>query len=188
MRKLHLTVWTALILLSVTFDGVSQEFIHPGIKNNLTELEFIKKKVLAGEEPWASAYKKMLSDKTSSLTHVPKPTDQLSAGSGASNKIGISEYRADATAAHSHALQWFITGREEHAKMVINICTGWGAKLKSISRGDGPLWAGFNSFPMIAGAEIVRHTYKGWSPSDIKIYEEMLSNVVWNAIKNGSGV
>ena len=45
-----LLIVTALLLM--TGAGVAQKFVHPGIDMNQADLEYMRKQVLAGEQPW----------------------------------------------------------------------------------------------------------------------------------------
>ena len=43
-------------LLLITGFGTAQQFVHPGIDMNQADLEYMRKQVLAGEQPWKDAY------------------------------------------------------------------------------------------------------------------------------------
>src|SRR5271156_4415218 len=57
---------------------VPATFKHPGLLNSMEELQFIKQKIQAGEEPWKSAFEQMKETKYASLTYKPHPHETAS--------------------------------------------------------------------------------------------------------------
>jgi hypothetical protein len=88
----------------------------------------------------------------------------------------------DSRAVYAHALQWVITGNQEHADKAIEIMNAWSAVFKDIVTENGDVYNKlFNSWQAqfwVAGAEIIRH-YKnegkpsGWKKKDIAKFEDM---------------
>ena len=133
------------------------KFVHPGILINKTDLELIKAKVAAKQEPWTAALAKMQTSGMSSVTplrpksyrfssldYPPCPVPQVRcwAATGqayaAANpqlnltESGCREQTDDAIAAYAHALQWYVTGDVAYAKKAIEIMNAWSATLKEI--------------------------------------------------------
>ncbi|KAH8828817.1 hypothetical protein DL96DRAFT_1814145 [Flagelloscypha sp. PMI_526] len=77
-------------------------FNHPGVFVSQSQLDFVKEKVNAKEQPWAKAFDNMMSNNLLDLSRDPSPRF-------------INE-REDAIAAYGHALAYGITGDEKHAK------------------------------------------------------------------------
>ena len=50
-----------------------QEFVHPGMLHTTSDLEFMKAKILAGEEPWKEAWDQLKASEISSLHYKPTP-------------------------------------------------------------------------------------------------------------------
>lgn len=50
------------------------KWVHPGVMVDKAQLDFVKEKVNAGEQPWKDAYSAMLKDKLASKTRKPSPT------------------------------------------------------------------------------------------------------------------
>ena len=55
-------------------------FKHPGLLNSMEELQFIKKKIAAGEEPWKSAFEQMKATKFAALNYKPHPHETVGLG------------------------------------------------------------------------------------------------------------
>jgi len=73
MPFLNKTFWGALLInlflaISVTTVSAHEQQQHPNILLNAQEIAAIKAKVDAGEEPWKSAYNKMISQANTALT------------------------------------------------------------------------------------------------------------------------
>ena len=97
------------------------EFVHPGIAHSKAELDFVRQKVGAGEQPWKDAYDRMKSSKYADLSWSPKPYEKVERGAYNRPDIGSSELLDDGSAAYTHALFWSITGNQIHAEKVRQI-------------------------------------------------------------------
>ncbi len=158
-------------------------FRHPGIALSRAELDFIKAKVRAGEQPWKAGWEKMRSWEGAALAWTPKPHAHVERGSNARPNIGGGELQDDAQAAYAHALQWYVTGHEEHAKKAIEIMNVWASQLKTITNSDAKLLCGMTGHIWCNAAEIIRHTYSGWSAADQERFRSMLLNIYWPIMK-----
>ena len=132
-------------------------FVHPGILMDRADLDFVRAKIAAGEEPWTSALAKMsttggssktalrpVSYRYSSLSYPPSPVPVIQeAGSGhtayinANPELGLAniggvEHLDDARAAYTHALLWYYTGNPANAAKAIQIMNAWSSKLTEI--------------------------------------------------------
>lgn len=67
--KMKSFVW-ALVFLLMTFNATCQDFVHPGLLHKQSDLDRMKEKVAAGEEPWKSSYDILLANSHSSLTRA----------------------------------------------------------------------------------------------------------------------
>jgi hypothetical protein len=172
------SILTLIIMMLCSVSASAQGFKHPGIYVSKAQLDFIKARVNAGAEPWASAYQKMVTGfKPSLLTMTPNPCETFSFD-GCRHQI-----RGDGGGAYSHALQWYITGNKAHAEKAIQILNAWASTHKRY--GSGPCLAMTWGMPrMVNGAEIIKHTYNGWAEADQKKFANWLDNIVY---KNVSG-
>jgi hypothetical protein len=131
-------------------------FVHPGILVDLPQLDLVRSKISAGQEPWASAFANIQnsgsSTKTalrptsyrfSSLSYVPAPVPVIySAGPGNTTYLeahpelpqptGDVEHLDDARAALAQALMWYMTGNAAYAQKAIQIMNAWSYTLTSI--------------------------------------------------------
>jgi hypothetical protein len=165
--------------------SASTPFQHPGLLNNREEFDFIKAKVAAGEEPWASAFARLEKSPFANLNWTPKPRDIVNVGYfGKPDNGGWDELR-DATSAYVHALIWVVTGREEHARKSAEILDAWADQLQTHT-GDNALvqaaWAGCD-FPL--SAEILRSTYPAWGKDKSDKFAAMLKRAFVPLIFDG---
>ncbi len=132
-------------------------FVHPGILVDRAQLDTVKAKVAAGQEPWASAFAKVQNSggssatamrsqtyRFSSLSYPPKPVPVVRcfAGTGRTyaalhpelglSEAGCREQTDDAMAAYTHALLWYYTGNQAHANKAIEIMNAWSSTLTEI--------------------------------------------------------
>ena len=94
-----LTNWAGDCLAS------DKPFMHPGVLHSRAELDFVKAKVDAGEEPWKSAWEALHGDAVSSLDWKPKPAANVVRGPYNNPDVGGTDLMRDAAAAYSHAIQ-----------------------------------------------------------------------------------
>ncbi|MDQ8703805.1 alginate lyase family protein [Streptomyces sp. LHD-70] len=142
------------------------EFAHPGVLVNKAQLDFVRGKVRAGEEPWKTAYDRMAASEYASLSRTPKPREIVECGSGSNPDHGCTEEREDAIAAYTQALAWYVTRDERHAKKAIELMDAWSATIKDHTNSNAPLQSGWAGGVWPRAAEIVKYTYPGgWSGS-----------------------
>ena len=159
-------------------------FVHPGMLHNQAELDFIKQKVQAEEEPWLSGWKKLLEAEVSSMDWKSGAIADVLRGSYNKPDIGASNLERDASAAYSQSIQWAVTGDRRHALKTIAILNDWAFKLKSIGDHDAKLLVGMTGVNMINAAEIIRHTSSFWKENEIAQFEKMLLDVHYEVIKD----
>jgi hypothetical protein len=160
-------------------------FRHPGVLVNRAQLDFIRDKVKAGEEPWTSAFAKTSAN--ASLTAAPMPVADVICGPYSTPNVGCTEELHDSTAAWSDALAWYITGDEAYARKTIELMNAWSGTIKSHSDHNAPLQAGWCASLWPRAGELIRYTYGGWTAADIAKFSAMLKNVYLPIIVNGNG-
>lgn len=173
----------ASTLAEVNSDAV-KPFFHPGLLHSRAELEFIRKKVAAGEEPWKSAMEKLKSTEEASLDYEPKPMANVVRGARNRPNIGSTDLSNDSTAAYTHAVQWCLTGKQAHAAKAVEILNVWSSTLESVSGHDAKLLIGMDGVKLCNAAELIRHTDAKWLPEDQKSFEGMLRKVFYPVIKD----
>ena len=164
--------------------SVAKPFVHPGLLHSRVELEFIKQKVAAGEEPWKTAWEKLRASASASLDHKPRPRAEVVRGPYNNPNIGSSELSGDASAAYTHALQWSLTGNEAHAKKAIELLNAWSATLKTVSGHDTKLLIGMTGVSFCNAAELMRHAYTGWLKPDQERFERLIREILYPPIKD----
>jgi parallel beta-helix repeat protein len=169
------------ILLSVPLAGVAQTFIHPGIDQAKTDLEFMKAAVLQGQQPARAAY-----DRLKAATDTPfkaEPfTHVLRGGYGRPN-IGGNELSRSANMAYNYALVWYITGDKNYATKAIDILNAWSPVLWDFDLNDAKLLAAWTGHILCNAAEILRHTNAGWRAKDQEQFTRMLMTVYYPLLR-----
>jgi hypothetical protein len=162
----------------------TRPLVHPGMLQSRADLEFMRQRVAAGEEPWKSAWDYLLRQGYSSLEFKPQPFARVIRGPYGNPSIGGNEILASADAAHSHALQWIVTGKPAHAQKVIEILAAWSPVLESFHENDAKLLAGLTGHKFCNAAEIIRYTGAGWREEQIEQFKGMLLNVYYPLIRD----
>ena len=118
-RPLLTAVALAVALLGTSGAGAAEPstgtrskagFYHPGVLVNRAQLEFVKSKVAAGAEPWASAFEAAKASPLGSLTYTPTPRHTVECGPYSKPDLGCKDEQRDSAAAYTQALLWFISG------------------------------------------------------------------------------
>lgn len=160
------------------------QFVHPGMLHNSAELNFIKKKIKAGEEPWKSSWMKLTEERHAKLDWTPKPMADVIRGSYNNPNIGAGDLGDDSQAAYINAIEWVLSGDERHAQKAIEIINAWSYKLKSITGSDQLLLSGITGYKFCNAAELLKYTYKKWSAEDQAQFVKMMTQVFYPLIKN----
>ncbi len=160
-------------------------FNHPGLLNNMEELQLVKKKIEAGEEPWKSAFEAMKVSKWASLDYKPRPHETVSSGflGAGGGPGGAYDEADDAVASYTQALMWILTGDEKHAEKAVEILNAW----TILKKHEGPNWymmAEWEGAMFPQGAELLRATYPKWKKEDIAKFSEMLGTVFLPVLHN----
>ena len=105
-------------------------FTHPGVLVGRAQLDLVRSKVDAGEQPWKSAYDQMRTSQYASLSRDPKPRSTVECGLRSNPDNGCTEERTDGLAAYADALMWYIARDDRYARKAIQIMDAWSAVLK----------------------------------------------------------
>lgn len=159
-------------------------FSHPGLLHTAEELAFVKAKIEAGEEPWKSAWVKLLDADEAELGLRPRPHEEVVRGPSNNPDIGSSQLSHDCEAAYTHAVQWCMTGNRAHAEQAVTLINAWSATFKLLSGHDTKLLSGMTGIKFCNAAELLRHTYDGWAQADQQRFETMLRDVFYEPIKD----
>ena len=162
-------------------------FRHPGVLINQAQIDFVRGKIAAGEQPWKGAFDKAKADNYGSLAYAPKPQVTVECGPYSMPNNGCAEEANDSIAAYTHALLFALTGEEAHAKKSIEIMNGWSAVFKEHTNSNGPLQAAWYGAIWPRAGELIRHGYPGWPAAEVDRFKGMLKNVYLPRVIGGSG-
>lgn len=157
--------------------GAHRPIVHPGILQTRADLEFMKAKIKAGEEPWKSAWQIWLDSPVASLDFTPKPFTHVIRGAYAAGEKGGRELSESANAAENHVMQWYVSGDEAHARKAIEILDAWSSTLADFFENDAMLLAGWTGGQFCNAADILRTTYPKWSAQSQEQFKRMLLTV-----------
>lgn len=153
------------------------QFTHPGVLVNKKQLDFVKSKIAAGEEPWSSALASVLTERYASHNYTYGAVPVVSCGANNTPFIGCNEEKNDATAAYTQALLWYYTGDQAYAQKAIAILNDWSYTLTDHNEFAAPLQAAWGAEMFTRAAEIMRYTSNLWSAADVQKFEDLLTNV-----------
>ncbi len=156
---------------------VHRTIVHPGILQTHADLEFMKAKVKAGEEPWKSAWLRLQAEPNSSLDFKPQPFAHIIRGAYGAGQKGGAELTASANAVNAHVIQWHVTGNEAYARKAIEIFDAWSGTLADFFENDAMLLAGWTGGEFCNAAEILRATYPAWPSESQQQFRRMLLTV-----------
>ena len=159
----------------------AQKFVHPGIDQNAKDLELMKKKVLAGEQPWKNAFDKLKA--AADTNFVVKSHTHVLRGPYGRPNIGGDDLSRSANMAYNYALVWYITNDKSYANKAIAILDAWSKTLWDFDYNDAKLLAAWTGSILCNAAEILRYTNSGWQQKGIDDFSNMLLSVYYPLIR-----
>ncbi|MER7482147.1 alginate lyase family protein [Streptomyces sp. NPDC126510] len=188
MRRTALFTASAALVAGVLAwpaDAAPAAFAHPGVTVSKSQLDFTRSKVNAGAQPWKGAFDQMMASKYAGLNRTPKPRAVVECGSYSNPDLGCTDEREDAIAAYTHALAWYLTRDERHARKAIELMDAWSAVIRDHTGSNAPLQTGWAGSSWPRAAEIIKYTYTGsWANSGR--FATMLRTVYLPEVINGS--
>ncbi len=162
-------------------------FHHPGVLVNRAQLDFIKGKVAAGDEPWKSAFEAAKASDLGALAYTPHPRAEVICGPRSNPDLGCKDEQRDSGAAYAQALLWHFSGNKTYAENAIKIMNAWSGTLTGgHQRENGPVQAAWCAEVWPRAAEILRYTDAGWSAADIARFQDMLTQQYVPSLIGGS--
>ncbi|MDR1280663.1 MAG: alginate lyase family protein [Opitutaceae bacterium] len=162
-------------------------FTHPGLRSDKRELDHIKQKLAANEEPWTTWYTHL--KKTAPVERIAEyferlkpPPEIIISGFSGRGQVGAFDEKRHANTAYAHALQYYLTGDERHATAAARILNIYATTVKSHEGGNWYLevaWAGA-IFP--CAAEILKTAYPAWK--DEKLVANWFNDVFLPPLHN----
>jgi hypothetical protein len=174
MKKLLFIIFLKFIALGVS---AQMTFIHPGGLNSKEELDFVKAKIKAGEQPWTNVFNQV---KGLAINGV----NALTCINSNSKDSDIS--RNDARKAYANALIWYFTDEEIYAQQAIVVLNAWSG-LQGFNGGNDQdkLQAGWIGALFAPAAEIMR-TCSEWTPADIEKFQAMFRRAFYPQLNTAS--
>src|SRR5882757_10952968 len=112
-HRLIVLIVLAGITVSIPAKIIAQPFVHPGIDQTSKDLAYMKKKVLAGEQPWKGAFDRLKAAADTNF-EIKAHTHVLRGPYGKPN-IGGDDLSKCANMAYNYALVWYITNDRVYA-------------------------------------------------------------------------
>ena len=160
MKSLR-TLLLAVSLCSLA-PAFARDFIHPGGLHTQADLDRMKTKVAAKEQPWFDAWNAFIRDPKAQDTYKARPAPNMGSRQRAQD---------DATAMYYNALRWYISGDESHAQCAVRIANDWAASVRERPYGDELSGIPIGSFAL--AAEVLR-VYPGWAKDDFEKFKRMM--------------
>ncbi len=169
--QIILTVIAAILVPT----AAEAAFAHPGLLNDKFELDFMKRQVAAGLQPWKGAFDKMKASGYGSLNYKASPRAVISCGSGGSADLGCAQETEDSHAAYTQALLWAISGDVRYAQKCAGILDAYANTVTGHAGSNAPLQIGWTGGGFIRAAEILRYTYPQWDKSQIDKFSRTMN-------------
>jgi len=154
-----------------------RKFVHPGVDQTLSDLEYMKKQVLAGESPWKEAFGRLKT--ATDLQFDIKPFAHVVRGPYGKPNIGGDDLSKGSNLAYNCALIWYITGDHKYSDKAIEVLNKWSPVLWDFDYNDAKLLAGWTGHLLCNAAEILRYTDSGWKQNEIDRFSQMLMTVYY---------
>ncbi len=148
-------------------------FVHPGGVVGQAELDFVRERIAAGNEPWTSALDKL--------------RGVAIEGRFATAPTGEADQKEHARQAYANALLWATTGDEAAARRAIAILNGWGRTFAGYlpAEGQNLLVAGWIGALLGPAAELLRD-HPDWKPADRERVKGMFTTAFAPALERMS--
>lgn len=169
---------------SLAENAPSGGFAHPGLLHARADLDRMRQRIAAGDEPWKSGFEKLRADpQSSALWTLRGPCKTVTRSP--LDASGNGQMVADGNAAYQNALMWCLTGDGAHARKAIEILNAWSSTLCAMDGRDVQLGAGLNGFKFVNAAELMRHAAQaGWPPAEVARFERLLREVIAPPLMN----
>ena len=93
-------------------------FVHPGILHTQADLDRMKTKVDAEEQPWKSGWDRLVANSFSQASHTPNPQDTVCCGgNGCPNGETFMPLARDCAAAYQNALRYRIPSAAKPSRL-----------------------------------------------------------------------
>ncbi len=168
--------------LAVSILGLAQsmafsqthQFVHPGISWSSDDLDTMAARRFA--QPWFEGWIELTGSDEASLNYQMQGPFELVSNRPNTNQAA---HTNDANAALYHALQWYFSGDEAHAILATDILDAWATTHTTWGGISVHLHAAWRGGTMVQAAEILRHTYPGWTAQNTINFEAYCENILF---------
>jgi len=176
-RFIVLSVAIAGMITCLPAKMIAQPFVHPGIDQQSADLDLMKKRVLAGEQPWKGAFDRLKA--AADTNFIVKAHVHVLRGPYGKPNIGGDDLSRCANMAYNNALVWYVTRDKGYAAKAIEILNTWSPTLWDLDYNDAKLLAAWTGHLLCNAAEILRYSNAGWQQKDIAAFSNMLMTVYY---------
>ncbi|NNM86653.1 MAG: hypothetical protein HKL96_12960 [Phycisphaerales bacterium] len=151
-------------------------FIHPGLPLTMADLNRVKARIQAGDQPWATGFRVMAADWHSKLSYrMQGPFAYVSRNPN----VNLYQWRNDMQAIYNLSLMWCFTGNPAYARKAAHILLAWAHTQKKFGGMESDLDLGDFACRFAGGADILRGTWPGWTRADTKAVKRLFGGVYW---------
>ena len=176
MKKNAMFTAGALLLGATAIPA--RAYVHPGAPFSRSDLQALRANVDNNKEPWKSGYAALAADSHSSLGYTMQgPFANVSR----SPNVNLWPWRNDMIAIGNLSRMWYFTGNAAYAQKAHDILLAWANTQTSFTGGESMLDLGDYAYHFVAGADILRGTWPGWTEADTSAVKTYFGNVLMPA-------
>lgn len=176
-RKLLLYLSSILLFFSVFVCNIAayaQTFVHPGVPFTRADLDQLKANI--NTEPWLTGYNALKNDSHSQLSYnIHGPSATVTRAPNLNN----SGWRDDMNAIHNLAFMYVFTGDSAYARKATNMLDAWAVTNTVWGGGENMLDIGDMAPYFVAGADVLRSTFPGWTAANDAHVNNYFRNVLY---------
>ncbi|GAA3962400.1 cellulose binding domain-containing protein [Mucilaginibacter dorajii] len=179
MRKKLTHLFVAIFVVLLANTGVvsltyAQTFVQPGVPFTRADLDQLKGNIT--KEPWLTGYNSLKGDSHSQLAYAMKgPFATVTRAPNLNNPAWLD----DMIAIHNLAFMYVFTGDSTYARKATNMLDSWAVINTTWGGGENMLDIGDRVAYFVAGADILRSTFPGWTAANDTHVNNYFRNVLF---------
>jgi autotransporter-associated beta strand protein len=177
VRGVWWSVLAVLITLLAGGGNKAQAFQHPGIPLTLSDLSTVKSNL--NNAPWSSGYAALVADGRSSTNYTMQGPFGYVNRNYYGNYDNENAWKSDMQAAYNLARMWYFTGDANFARKSHDILIAWANTMTNFGGIEASFDLGDYAYRYAGGADILRGTWPGWTPTDTATMSNFFANVYW---------
>lgn len=198
MTKITVFIFLFLLLLNQVTQVNAQSASHPNIFLNQTEIDAIKQKIAANEEPWISGYNQLISDANAALSQ--NPLSVTTSGTNTGHDFVASDIdptRADygsavtaSRAIRNLALAYVLSDNTAYADKAAELIKSWAVNSNtfmtpSLTSSQSLIELGITMPAIIYGADLIwNYDSPNWTSSDKTTFQTWANNLGTSAMNS----